>query len=264
VLVTRIKGDCPGCGGIRKFGNVSVRGVHLLRGCLSCKYHERVTLPPVRKKIIYLDQFFFSHAFHAQDPRFVAAAERIRQISALQLLAAPFSSIHEDETNQWRGYSGKNKDDLMKFIKATSRGHEFEPAYEVEKTQIHRAFQAFIGGGPSAFQRWEDDAVEEEIHEWDDYIWFDVGRYFGDVELMRALKQKSVIGLVNVFNQWRNSTLTFNEHVDLEMREMAQGYLASYWEYAGRIASGDFNAVFNSPLCQRLSSPSYFVAPTSR
>ena len=248
MLVTRILGNCPSCGGINKFGNVSVRGDHILRGCFSCKYRETVPLPQVRKKILYLDQFFFSSAFHARDRRFVRAAERIRHVSALQLLAVPFSSIHEDETNQWRGYSGQNKDDLMKFIKATSRGHEFEPAYEVEKAQIERAFQAYLAGTPPAFQLCEDDAVEEEIHAWDDYIWIDVGRYIGDIELMRNLKQESVEALVKVFNQWRQSTHTFNEHVALEMREMAKGYIDSYCEYAARIISGDFTAVFNSPL----------------
>ncbi len=157
MLVTRVLGDCPGCGGKGRFRNVSVRGDHVLRGCMNCKYSTSVWLPEVRKQIVYLDQFFFSSAFRARESRFVEAARQIRHVSDLQLLVAPFSSVHEEETHQWRGYGGKNKEDLMEFIKATSRGHEFEPAYDVERTQIIRAFQAFLADGPSDFAIEESD-----------------------------------------------------------------------------------------------------------
>lgn len=106
MLVTRILGDCPGCRGKNCFGNVSVRGNHVLRGCKICKYSTNVWLPEVRKNVIYLDQFFFSGAFRAGEKRFLDAAQRIKHLSSLQLLVAPFSSIHEDETHQWREYGG--------------------------------------------------------------------------------------------------------------------------------------------------------------
>ena len=248
MLVHRIVGDCPGCGGVRKFGNVWVRPDHVRRGCLTCTYTDTVPLPPLRKKILYLDQGFLSHAFRAKIPRFVDAAERISQLSALQLLAAPFSSVHEDETNQWKGKSGKNKDDLMKFIKATSSGDEFEPAYEVEQTQISRAFQAFVSGGSPVFQLHEDDAVEEDIHAWDDYLWIDVGRYFGDVERMRTLKYQSVEALVDAFEHWRTSSETFDEQVALEIEEAARVYIDAYIAFTARIAGGDLAAVLDAPL----------------
>ena len=205
-----------------------MRPDHVLRSCLHCQYSETVPLPPLRKKILYLDQCFFSHAFHAQDRRFVEAADRIRQVSALQLLAVPFSSIHEDETNQWRGFDGKGKEAFMKFIKATSRGHEFEPAYEVEETQITRAFMAFVSGCSTECLFQVDDAVTAEIHAWDTYIRFDIGRYFGDVERMRDAKQQSVEALVDAFDHWRGSHETFQEQIALEMEEAASQYLRAY------------------------------------
>ena len=245
MLVTRVLGDCPKCGGKARFGNVSVRGDHVLRGCMNCKYSTTVWLPTTRKKILYLDQFFFSSAFRERDLRFVKAAERIRQVSALQLLAVPFSSIHEDETHQWRGYDGKNKDDLMKFIKATSRGHEFKPAYDVEQAQIVRAFQVFLQEKPESFDLQEGDAIHGDIHKWDDYFRIDVGRYIGDIELIRDLKRQSVEGLVDLFPEWRTSMNTFEQDVALELRDSAKGYFDSYITYAARIASGDYAALFN-------------------
>jgi hypothetical protein len=248
MLVTRILGDCPGCGAKGRFGNVSVRADHVLRGCMSCKYSTTIWLPETRKRILYLDQFFFSSAFRDRDPRFIRAAQRIRDISALQLLAVPFSSIHEDETHQWRGYDGKNKDDLMEFIKATSRGHEFEPSYEVEQTQIVRAFQAYLQGKSPAFDLQHGDAVPSDIHEWDDYFRIDVGRYINDIELIRDLKRQGVEMLVDAFPGWRQSTNTFDQDVALELREAAKNYFEAYLKYAARIATGDYAALLDSPI----------------
>ena len=248
MLVTRVLGDCPGCGGKGRFGNVSVQGDHVLRGCMSCKYRNTIWLPETRKKVLYLDQFFFSSAFRERDPRFMKAAQRIREISALQLLAVPFSSIHEDETHQWRGYDGKNKEDLMEFIKATSRGHEFEPSYDVEQTQIVRAFQAHLQAKSPVFELQQRDAVPSDIHEWDDYFRIDVGRYINDIELMRDLKRHGVELLVDAFPDWRQSTNTFEQDVALELRDAAKSYFAAYLKYAARIATGDYAALLDSPI----------------
>jgi hypothetical protein len=194
----------------------------------------------------------------------VEAARRISNVSALQLLAVPFSSVHEDEANQWKGYSGKNRDDLMKFIKMTSRGHKFESAHNVELTQINRAFKAFLADAPSVFQFHEGDAVKKDIHTWDDYVWIDVGRYIGDVELMRELKQQSVEKLIDAFENWRQSANTFEEQVAIELREAAKGYIRIYSEYAARLVSGDISAVYNAPVMSRLVESLLHCLPPER
>lgn len=247
MLVTRILGDCPGCAGKQQFGNVSVLGNRILRGCMNCNYEETILLPEIRKKILYLDQFFFSNAFKKGDQRFVTAARRIQKLSALQLLAIPFSSVHEDETHQWRGYGDKNKEDLMEFIKATSRGREFKPSYNVEKTQIVSAFQAYLKDSSSTFELQPRHAIPSDIHEWDDYFRIDVGHYLNDIESMRDMKRKSVELLVDAFPAWQKSTLTFEQEVAHELDGAARKYLHSYATYAVRIATGDFSAVLDSP-----------------
>lgn len=248
MLVTRVLGDCPVCGGKGRFGNVSVQGDHVLRGCMSCDYSTTIWLPETRKKILYLDQFFFSSAFKERDPRFVKAVKRIREISALQLLAVPFSSIHEDETHQWRGYDDKNKEELMEFIKATSRGHEFEPSYNVEQTQIVRAFQFYLQGKTVSFELQQQDVVSSDIHEWDDYFRIDVGHYIKDIELMRDLKRQCVEMLVDAFPVWRQSIHTFEQDVAIELREAAKSYLDAYFKYVSRIANRDYTALLDSPI----------------
>jgi len=248
MLVTRILGDCPSCKGKNKFGNVSVQGDHVLRGCMSCSYSKIIPLPEIRKKILYLDQFFFSSAFRGGDQRFVDAVDQIRRISALQLLIVPYSSIHEDETHQWRGYDGKSREDLMQFIKATSRGFKYEPPDSVEETQIIHAFQSFLAGNSPEFEMQERHILRQNVHKWDGYFRIDVGRYMGDIDLIRDLKQQSVEGLVNLFDEWRKSENTFDQDVMLEFNASSKGYIDTYVQYASRIAVGDYNALFDAPI----------------
>jgi hypothetical protein len=142
MLLTYILGDCPSCKRRNCFGNVEVYGDHVLQGGQHCRYSHGLMLPSIRKKIIYLDQFFFSGAFRGGDARFVQAGERIKQLAEDQLVVAPYSSIHEDETHLWRDHA----DQLYPFIKNASRGAEFERASDVEQTQLMRAFRVWLAG----------------------------------------------------------------------------------------------------------------------
>lgn len=243
-LVSYILGDCPQCGAKKMYGNVDVYKDHVARGCGSCRYFVRLPLPQVRKKVIYLDQFFFSHVFRGtNDPRFTGAAKRIRQLTAQQVLIAPYSNVHEDETHMWDRY-----EDLFEFIKATSRGHEFSPAYDVELTQLQNAARAYFKGEDSDYQRRQDDAFHEDFNCWDGYFRIDVGRYMGDRELNRTLKLQAVKGLVDLFPHWKSSTNTFEQDCWLEHNAAVKDLMDSFTVYLRRLAAGDYDALFDSPI----------------
>lgn len=262
MLVTKVIGPCPKCQQPESFGNVMVRSDHVLRGCKRCDYSERIYLPPLDKKIIYLDQFFFSAAFREKDTRFVEAAELIKRATSDQVLLAPYSSVHEDETHQWRGFDGHSKEDLMQFIKTTSRGHEFKPSYSVEHDQILRAFESFISNDANDFRIDRRLAIRSDINHWDDYFSIDVGGYRGNIELIRDLKNQGVNDLVDtVFPAWRASTAGFDENVEIEIRDAAKFYFKFFLEYQRRIAAGDFNAMFDSPIASMIVRDMLQVLP---
>jgi len=248
MLVTHILGDCPSCKGKNCFGNVSIHDDSVLQGCERCRYESMVFLPKVHKQIIYLDQFFFSHAFRGVEPRFLQAVERIKRMAHLQLLVAPYSSVHEDETHQWRGYKDKSHDQLMEFIKSTARGTEFEKDYSVERTQILKAWEAFLKGQSAEYIFEERDAIKGKLDEWDDYFRIDVGGYMRDVELKRTLKTQAVQELIKVFDEWQTSTQTFEQDVALEIRDAGKNYVNTYLTMVNRLSHGDFNAAIDSPI----------------
>ena len=248
MLVSRVLGDCPGCKTKNAYGNVGVYD-YVLRGCGYCKYESHVWLPPVKKKVIYLDQFFFSNAMRGADDKVLQIAERVRHLCHLQLLVAPFSSVHEDESRQWRGHAGMSGEQLLKFIKTTARGAKFKRAYEVEHTQVYKAWEAFLKSGPIAYELESRDAIDgRTLNSWDNYVWVDVNMQFGNVDEARQLKAESVEMLLGVVENWRKSTYSFERALEIEGAERGRNYVKTYLEMVTKAAKGDISAMFTAPM----------------
>jgi hypothetical protein len=245
MLVTRITGDCPGCGGQASFGNVFVHGQILTRGCLHCNYKQEFYLPQLSKTVLYLDQSFFSHTFRAVLPEFAECAKSISDLAHDQLVVCPISSVHRTETHLWPDDRGK---ELWEFIKSTSRGHEFEPAYSVKHHQIIKSFQRFLANDSTDFSINPSDALPHDLDDWEDYFRIDVESTPDNVKLTGQLKKEAVTGLVNLFPKWRASKTNFQEHLMYELRIAGEGYIDSYLEMMKRAASGDYMAAIDSPI----------------
>ena len=109
MLISRVLNEpCPFCQSIGNYGNVNVTHNTLRRGCNSCNQWDIYNLPDLNKKVIYLDQFFLSHAFRMQERPFIDAVERIKDLAAKQLVVCPFSTIHTKETHLWRHEDQQN------------------------------------------------------------------------------------------------------------------------------------------------------------
>lgn len=247
MIVTHVTGDCPKCGATGRFGNVFVGGDVLVRGCAACGASERVELPRLRKAVVYLDQFVFSGAQRDPDGRFTDILARIRRTSSLQLLVAPFSSLHELEAHQWR-----EGPELMSFIRAVSRGHRFRLDHDVLVAQVLAGLKRFTTDGPAQARLNEADAIPSKVHHWDDYFRIDMTRYFGDTERVRRLKGESVARLIQLFDEWRTSQTGFEDDVALEIAGMADALLGAYFQYLERAVGGDLMAEVDAPVTSRV------------
>ncbi len=245
MLVTRIIGKCPGCGAEASYGNVNISQNILLRGCFRCKYFDELLLPPLSKVVLYLDQFFFSHAFRAKRSDFVAATEIISKLAHEQLIVCPYSRTHEVETHQWLS---PQRQALFEFIKHTSRGHEFWPDYRVRKRQILRGFQRFLKSDTTSYVIEKADALPHDINEWEDYIRIEVDRPLDDVEKTREMKERSVKKLIGLFPVWRSDKTSFEEDQAAELADARIFYISVYLKKMERIARGDFMASIDSPV----------------
>ena len=238
MLITHLLDDpCPKCGEKGRYGNVNVTNNILKRGCNNCNSWISFPLPGLQKKIIYLDQFFFSHAFRAHEKPFVDAANRIKDMAARQLLVCPFSSIHTDETHLWRH---KQRDNLYQFIKQTARGQKYNLAFQIKKTQIRKAFSAFVAQAEISNYVEESDAFLKDIHRWDDYIYIDIGPILGDLEVKRVGKTQSIAGLVNLFPKWAELTTSFDTDVQIETICYARSLIDQYFQMVEDVGSGNW------------------------
>jgi hypothetical protein len=224
---------------------VFIHGQILTRGCGYCNHKQEFLLPRLHKKVIYLDQFFLSHAFRAEQPEFVEGVNRIGKLAHDQLLVSPISSVHETETFQWRHLK---RDALWKFIKTTSRGHRFQPAYKVRVKQIVAAFVGYVERRPPVVTIDRSDVLEHKVDEWDDYFWWGLDIKPENIDQVRASKEEARSGLVELFPIWIKSTKSFEEHQAYEHRVIGEYYINAYLQKARRIVSGDSMAVIDSPI----------------
>lgn len=240
-LVFRITGDCPACGRTNAIGCISVRSDHVHRGCISCRYREDIPLPRLQKKVLYLDQCFFSRAFRqsAMSKKYIDAVARLKELTQRQVLVVPYSSVHEDETYLW---SGSSKE-AMDFIKATSGGFKMEPPYAVQRAQLLAAFGRHLRGDPVDSGVDPSDALPDDVHGWTDYIWIDLTNdYFGDAPKLARTKEKSVDQLLDLFPQWRASPNDFGADVSAEYRSAARVYVDAYKDYIEKLLFGGRSA----------------------
>jgi hypothetical protein len=197
-----------------------------------------------RKKILYLDQSFFSLAYKERRHDWVDdAMVRITELLDLQLLAIPYSSIHIEEADLY-----KHRDALVAFIQRFSRAHQFEPYYRVEETQILKAFQAFLADKPSQYVKEERDVISMKVHDWDGRYSVSVFTAESGFDRKRASKQRSVDALLDALDDWSNSSNTFEQDMELEFCDAAQIFVDEYAKRAARLNRGDLAALIDSPI----------------
>lgn len=244
MLITHhLQQPCPACGKTGSYGNVNVTGDTLNRGCNACGNWERIPLPELRKTVIYLDQFFLSHAFREGQEDFVRAAERIKDLASKQLVVSPWSSIHEFETHLWRHAS---QADLWKFIKQSARGHQYSNSHHIKSMQMQRAFDSFVSGKEAEYIN-PRDSFHSSVHKWDDYFWIDVGRFIDDAERIRNGKENAVSSLVDLFDEWAASRSKFEQDVIEETNGYARSLVQLYMQSIKAFMQGSIHEYLNAP-----------------
>jgi hypothetical protein len=245
MILSRIIGPCPVCKEASSFGNLNISDRLLTRGCKACGITRHLPLPKLSKVILYLDQFFFSHAFRDTASDFAAAISLMSHLAHHQLLVIPFSPIHKTETHQW---PSKNRDELWEFIRTTSRGHEFLPVYQAKHNQLRRSYRSFLEKGPVVVPIKRSDVFYENVDEWEDYFWIDVRLERENAETIRASKKKTLDDLLNLFNSWRGQPSNFEDDLKAEFQGAADSYFNFFSQLLTKVGLGDPAAINNSPV----------------
>jgi hypothetical protein len=212
-----------------------------------------------RKSILYLDHNLFSSVHRGNDPQWDTAMQRITELLDLQLVAVPYSPTHEAEADFYT-----RRDDLVKFIQRVARGHHFEAYYRVEEMQILKAFQAYLANEPTTYIKEERDALPSSVHDWDGDYSVSVFRAASGVERKRQFKERAVEELVNTLSNWAASKNTFEQDMELELRDAGRILMEQYAKKTGRLWTGDFSAVVDSPISASVVEDMVYVLSVKR
>ena len=140
---------CPRCGQMQ-LGTLFIRGNVHSRRCRNCFHNESEHLPPLEKKLIYLDQMVLSGIAREIDPVWrektprgddfwLQAFDQIDRLVKLQLIVCPDSPIHEEESS----YDDRYESVLRRLYEHLASGVSLHFPHQVHMAQLWEAFEAW-------------------------------------------------------------------------------------------------------------------------
>jgi hypothetical protein len=209
---------CPNCGR-QAYGVLMIRGCAYRRRCRECWHSEEYRLPPIKKKIIYLDQFVVSnimklrtpalkaHDAVASEPFWAELATMLEKLRCLQLICCPDSREHQNESLTSRFYQ-----DLKKTYESFSGGISFHGCDEIRQQQIAHLARAWANGNEPVFDFNPQEIVYGDLHGWNDRIYVVTNLNYGQwVDDLRKQRESAHTGITDIFNRvWKAETHNFD------------------------------------------------------
>jgi hypothetical protein len=99
-------------------------------------------LPPIKKQILYIDQFALSKMVKNRDDQFWGGLyDRLVRLTANDIITCPSSPIHIEESQFAHGL----RDALKAMYRQIAGDDEFRQPEDIEKRQLARSLRAYIG-----------------------------------------------------------------------------------------------------------------------
>ena len=241
MFISRPFATCPKCGS-PEFGTLMIANNFHARRCRGCSHTERSQLPPIRKRLIYLDQMVLSNVAKELDPVWRTKTRRpdqfwlelfdqIDRLVKLQILVCPKSPVHEEES----AYDDRFEVVLRRLYNHLAAGVSLDFPRRINTLQIWEAISAQEEGRDPDWSRiTAEDVVDGNLDKWSDRILLTVnmGHWFGELDERRVSRAEGHKALVDVWNRWRAAKgLTFAIQFERERRAFAKVAIDSYLRY---------------------------------
>jgi hypothetical protein len=228
---------CPKCGSAQ-FGVLMVSGNHYVRRCResACWYTERINLPEIKKKIIYLDQFAISnmmkalnpnvkgHERTAADPFWREMFELLHVVCRLQLVVCPDSNEHRNESLLSPFYAP-----LKRVYELFSHGSSFHDSERIRYQQVVAIAEAWIRKEAPKFNFDAQEIIYGRLHEWQDRFIISTNIEYADlVDGIRAERETIHEGLAKCFARWQKGEPSFAPWFEEEITIWGPSILETY------------------------------------
>jgi hypothetical protein len=208
---------CPKCGK-NSFGILSIYDKHYSRRCNECFYPKGTEpdalydLPPLNKKVIYLDQFAISNIMKAinkklgksskVDSFFLDLFLKIEQLTKQELIICPDSTFHRQESQLTKYYKS-----LKRMYEQFSDGVTFYDPETIRRFQICLGFKCSIED--KALEKVEvDSIIYGNRNAWKDKyiisVEYDINQE--EIEKARAFREQIHENIKFLFSRWKKES----------------------------------------------------------
>lgn len=259
--------ECPYCGSMT-FGVLDIGDYGYHRRCRQCLHPTGdedsafYRLPPITKKIIYLDQFVISNIMKALNPAMNSNMEgkiddywyqlflKLDRLCRLQLISCPQSVFHENEsiiTEHYQSYK--------KMYQHLSAGIHFKHCESIRISQLCKHAKAWVMG----------DSVRGMVPDMNDAIYGSANRWMSRIFISSNTRQTTALvddirktrvaiyeSISDVFSCWQGEKgRRYDDWFGEECQGLGAGLMQAYYAYYSNLG-GNPLALFPSPAVQRV------------
>ena len=233
---------CPQCGQ-PQLGTLFVADNVHTRRCRSCFHAEREHLPPLKKKLIYLDQMVLSGIAKELDPNWRAetrrrdgfwleAFDQIERLVKLQLIVCPESPIHERESSMDDRYEPV----LRRLYEHLASGVSLRFSDQVLMRQLGEAFDAWSTDRDPDWNRISrDDVIRGRLDRWNDRlrITAHMDHWSGRIKRRRDSRDRAHAILQRLWDQeWASQPeMPFEDRFREQLRVAAEAATIAYEQH---------------------------------
>lgn len=237
---------CPDCGTDGTFGVLMINKDRYVRRCVNCWFDRVIPLPPIEKRLIYLDQFVISNMMKELDPDRTTTSKghvdgfylklfaKLDRLSKLQLVVSPHSQLQDFESVVDTRY-----EKIRAVFRQLSHGISFRDPETLLHAEIIRAFDSWLSGEPMDLEVSRDFALTGNPDVWCERFRIDLNSTIPQLapELI-AGNAKIDANLREVCEGWKaDPDFTFQRAYGDEVGGHAKNILNQFFTYTGRMTA---------------------------
>jgi hypothetical protein len=223
--------DCPSCGREGSYGVLMISGVRYTRRCRECWHADHYPLPPLEKKVMYLDQMVISHMTKALHPTAAAGREidafwrelfeKLDVVCKMQLAICPDTATQREESAVWT-----HPEALRRMYEHFSQGVSFYDTATVREMQLMEFFENWLAGHPrEPILVNRESLIQGTINSWQERFRVTVGGVEPEdwPERLNESRQRASEALARLSARWRDvSPFSFDDVYRRELRAIGE------------------------------------------
>lgn len=260
IFISKPFSACPKCHAT-EFGSLMISKFTVTRRCRACWHTESQRLPPLHKKLVYLDQMAYSGMAKTLDPVWAATVgpqhpywakmfDAVERAYKLQLIVCPESTIHEKESAL-----ASQPTMMRRLYEHLSGGVSFEYPTIIHQHQLGVALRTLLTGQAPTYDLLRGLVLHGDPDEWSErlHISVNLSGLQPNAAVLRGVKDRSHAAMVKYFEQWcTEKGKPFDAWYKAERRGHSENYVALFQE---RLALMKRVTVGEAPLTEEVWNP---------